>query len=128
MKRLQDMAKHNICHVEWIVADFEKARAFYTGLFGWEFEAWSENYHVFTADDGFTIALDKSEKANSGNSPRVYVEVESIESILNKTQELGGRIVTQKSEIPNIGWYALILDPEGNTVGLYEALHKENKI
>jgi len=118
------MAINKICHIEWMVTDLEKARVFYTGLFGWKFAAWSDTYHVFSDDEGFTIALDASERVISGNSPRVYIEVESIDLILKKSEDLGGIITARRTEIPDIGWYAILLDPDGNSVGLYEALKK----
>jgi predicted enzyme related to lactoylglutathione lyase len=46
------MAKHAICHVEWSSTDLERTRAFLAGLFDWEFQAWGEDYLVFTPPEG----------------------------------------------------------------------------
>ena len=118
------MAKNSICHFEWVVADIEKAKRFYGGLFGWAFEAMDDNYTLFTPKEGLGGAFEKSDKVEPGNSPIIYIEVDEIEDYYEKTKELGGDVKIRKSEIPNHGWYAVLTDPDGNNVGLYQALPK----
>lgn len=118
------MAKNSICHFEWIVADIARAKRFYGGLFGWEFEAMDDNYLLFTTKDGLGGAFERGDKVEPGNSPIIYIEVDEIEDYYEKTKELGGDVKIQKREIPNHGWYAILTDPDGNNVGLYQALPK----
>ncbi|MDQ3880338.1 MAG: VOC family protein, partial [Chloroflexota bacterium] len=49
-----------------------------------------------------------------------YVEVESIDDALRNTPQLGGRVLTPKSEVQGQGWYAIVADSEGNEIGLWE--------
>ena len=44
----------------------------------------------------------------------LYVEVDEIEDYLRRTKALGGVVATAKTEIPSLGWYALIKDPDGS--------------
>ncbi|MBV9707198.1 MAG: VOC family protein, partial [Chloroflexi bacterium] len=38
---------------------------------------------------------------------------------LAKVEELGGKTVRSKTEIPNTGWFAIFTDPTGNTIALF---------
>jgi predicted enzyme related to lactoylglutathione lyase len=51
---------------------------------------------------------------------RSYVEVDSIDDVLAKAREFGGRVVVEKEPISDTSWYAALEDTEGNQVGLYE--------
>ncbi len=52
----------------------------------------------------------------------VYWEVDDIRATCQKTTELGGRIVMQPTElVDGAGTVALIGDPGGNTLGLYQS-------
>jgi predicted enzyme related to lactoylglutathione lyase len=51
---------------------------------------------------------------------RSYVEVDSIDDILARAEELGGKVVTAKSPISETSWWAVFQDSEGNELGLYE--------
>ncbi len=118
------MAKNSICHFEWVVADIARAKGFYGGLCGWEFEAMDDNYTLFTPKEGLGGAFERSDKFEPGNSPIIYIEVDKIEDYCEKAKELGGDVKIPKNEIPNYGWYAVLTDPDGNNVGLYQALPK----
>ncbi len=113
---------HTICHIEWCSTDLERTRAFFSALFDWEFKAWGENYLLFTPPGGVGGGIMKVDKVNAGDSPLVHVEVDEIEPYLEKVGKLGGKIATPKTEIPTVGWFAVICDPDGNFIGLYKEL------
>ena len=56
--------------------------------------------------------------------PLNYISVESVEEYSKKVEALGGKILVQKMEISGIGWWALALDPEGNSFGILEYMKK----
>ena len=47
--------------------------------------------------------------------------VDSIEDALAAAERTGGTIKEPKTEIPGMGWFAVVTDPEGNEVGLYQS-------
>jgi predicted enzyme related to lactoylglutathione lyase len=53
--------------------------------------------------------------------PVNYILVESVEEYAAKAESLGATVQMGKTEIPNIGWFALLKDPQGNPLGLFEA-------
>ena len=118
------MAKHCVCHIEWSSTDLERTKQFLSGLFDWEFTAWGEEFLLFNPPEGPGGGITKTEKAEPGRSPLLYIEVEDIEPYLEKAGELGGGVDMPKTEIPNIGFYAHVMDHDGNVIGLFQEPEK----
>lgn len=117
------MTVPRVSHVEWYVTDLARAEAFLSGLFGWRFEPYSRHYRLHTpAEGGVCVGLMEVEKVRPCRSTLVHVQVDDIESYLQRALQFGGRIDTPKTVIPHYGWYAHVLDPDGNVVGLFQAL------
>lgn len=49
-----------------------------------------------------------------------FVIVDNIDAILAKVESLGGKITLPKTEITGVGLNAMILDSEGNVIGLLQ--------
>lgn len=114
------MRRHTICHVEWASTDLQRSEAFFGGLFNWLFEPFGEDYVLFHSPGGIDGGLMKAEEVKPGRSPTVYVRVEEIEPYLEQAEALGGSVKVPKTEIPTVGWYAHLGDPDGNIVGLFQ--------
>jgi predicted enzyme related to lactoylglutathione lyase len=113
------MAKHTFCHVEWSSTDLERTKNFLNGLFEWKFEPFGDNYLMFSTPEGPGGGIMKSDEVRPTTTPTVYVEVEEIEPYLEKAKNLGGGVAVPKTEIPTVGWFAHIKDPDGNVVGVF---------
>ena len=59
-------------------------------------------------------------KMDPNQRPLNYVLVESVDDFSKKLVQLSGKIVMPKMEIPNMGWFAVALDQEGNGFGIFE--------
>jgi len=116
------MAKHGICHVEWSATDLARAKVFFSELFSWKFEDWGEGYTLFRpmTAEGVGGGIAKVEKVSPAGSPVVYVQVDEIEPYLGRAKEVGGGIAVPKTEIPTVGWFAHLKDPDGNLVGVFQ--------
>ena len=44
-----------------------------------------------------------------------------LDDLSKMIQDLGGKIIIPKTPIPNMGAFAVGLDPEGNHVGIFES-------
>jgi predicted enzyme related to lactoylglutathione lyase len=119
------LAKNIIDYVEWYVTDLNRAKRFYGDLFDWRFEKYSEEYLIFHPKEGISGGIMKTKEVKAGQSPVVYVAVDEIEPYLKKVEKLGGGVAVPKTEIPNSGWFAWITDPDGNIVGIFEALERK---
>ena len=49
-----------------------------------------------------------------------YVSVESVDGAVEKAKRLGGTIMKEPTDIPNIGRFAIILDPQGAAVAPFK--------
>jgi predicted enzyme related to lactoylglutathione lyase len=115
--------KNAFCHVEIPVSDLEKATAFYGGLFDWKVEAIPEMHYV-SFDTGAPPGggFRKAESAEEGlGVPLNYILVDDVEATLEKAKELGaGKVVVGKTPVPDMGWFAVFLDPDGNPVAIWQ--------
>lgn len=115
------MAHGDITHIDIPVADTDAASAFYSGLFGWQIAEVPgyEEYPMWQAPNrisGGGLAL----RGEGFTHPRSYVEVDSIDDVLTQATVSGGSVVMEKSPISQTSWYAVLADPDGNHIGLYE--------
>lgn len=116
------MAHGQITHIEFPADDTERARRFYSELFGWQFREMGERsgyflFNVGTAEVGGAIGR---RGENTGQRLQAYVEVDSIDDILARVAGLGGAVREGRTDIPGQGWYAVVSDSEGNEIGLFE--------
>lgn len=124
-----------IIHFEIPANNPEKLSAFYKDLFGWKFEKMSMgeqgDYWMIETRAGTAQDMEAAQKRAGVNGgmmkkmdqnqhPVNYVSVESVDDFAKKIQSLGGKIVVPKTPIPNMGAFALALDPEGNPFGIFE--------
>ena len=112
---------NGICHIEIPSRDYEKARKFYGGLFGWEFNVMGEmDYMTFKPPAGPGGGFDKTLEIASKPNVALYVEVDNLEATIKKAESLGGKCTKGKTQIsPEYGYYANITDLEGNQIGIW---------
>jgi hypothetical protein len=117
------MSKHNIVHVEIPSHDLQASGRFYAELFGWRVTPIPEmNYATWeagAAPGGGFNPLGESVKAGE---VLIYVDSEDIDADLKRAEQLGGKVVQPKMEIPKIGWFGVFRDPTGNTIALYTSM------
>ena len=121
---------HTIIHFEIPAANPEKLKQFYTGVFGWKIEKYPGPMeywmiHTVPTDDkgmlqrpGVNGGMLKKESPEQ--KPVNYIAVEDIDESIGKVKKLGGKIVTPKQEVPNVGRIATAEDPEGNPIALIQ--------
>jgi len=114
------MATPLISHIEIPSTNLDKTKDFYNKLLSWDFKAFGNGYLLFNNHRGIMVGLRKVEAIAKGDNTVFHVNVENIEDILKKCVELGGSTKRGKTVIPAMGWYALIYDTDGNTIGLFQ--------
>ncbi len=115
------MSKHPIVHIEFSTQDRTQAANFYGNIFGWETQDMPEmNYTSFSSGEGSPGGgLNPVTEDYPAGTVVVYIQTDDINGTLAKIEAQGGQVVMPKSEIPNMGWFALFKDPTGNLLGLY---------
>ena len=109
-------------HIEIPYDDEERAKRFYSGVFGWQFSQMEgfEGYDLYRAGPGDLGGGLGKRGESAGNETRNYILVDSVDDAVAKIEELGGTITTPKSEITGMGWFAAGTDSEGNPLAVYE--------
>jgi predicted enzyme related to lactoylglutathione lyase len=113
-------------HIEIPFDDEERAKRFYSGVFGWEFRSSQgfEGYPLYTAGPGGLGGGMGKRGQMAGQTIRNYIAVDDIDAAIEKVKELGGTIDEPgKQEIPGMGWFAAGTDSEGNTLALYKGMN-----
>jgi predicted enzyme related to lactoylglutathione lyase len=114
------MSKHPIIHIEFSAQDRESAAQFYNEVFGWKTSQMPEmNYASFEAEGGPGGGFNPVTEQYPAGTVVVYIATDDIEASLAKVESAGGKAVMPKTEIPEVGWVAMFVDPTGNLVGLY---------
>lgn len=125
---------NRVVHFEIYADDVERAKKFYTDVFGWTYQTWefggSAYYGVLTAPEG-----SKEPGINGGLLKRIgpppvdgiavigyacTVQVENIDETITKIESSGGTLALAKQAIPGMAWQAYYKDTEGNIFGIHQ--------
>jgi uncharacterized protein len=110
------------------VANMKRAQKFLKGVFGWKFEQWDDYAHVKTVEMDKNWMPKEKGAVNGGmfireakkEVPEIMITVDSIDKTLEKVKKEKGRIMTPKTEAGEWGWWAEVMDTEGNIFELWE--------
>ena len=123
---MSTMSKRNVVHVEIPAADVPAASKFYEELLGWKMQHAAEfDYTMWSDGSGYGGGFNKVDDHNPVGQVMVYIDSDDIEADLKKVEELGGTVVTPKTEIPGTGWFGQFRDPTGNVLALYTSMNPE---
>jgi uncharacterized protein len=117
------MAHGDITHIDIPVSDLKRSGAFYSTLFGWEIAAYPgfEDYPMWRAPNQISGG-GLAPRSEGFTQPRSYVEVDSIDDTLKLAEAHGATVAMAKQPISETSWWAVIADPDGNHIGLYEGV------
>ena len=113
-------------HVELNSTDPAKAKNFYSSLFNWKLEDMPMPEGTYTLIDvggGTGGGMMKQMMPGATSAWMPYVDVEDLDGALKKAKSLGATVLKDKTEVPNMGWFGIINDPTGATIGLWKAKH-----
>ncbi len=111
---------------EIYVDEMNRAKAFYESVFGVQLtrlanpdiDMWAFPMHA--QGGGATGALVRMPGFPAGaNSTIVYFNTEECGSAAAKAVQAGGRVQKAKTSIGQYGFFALVIDTEGNIIGLH---------
>ena len=111
---------------ELLTTDVEGAKKFYSELFGWTMEPVTN-----AANEGMQYNLVKVDGTEIGGIMAVpphaqgmppcwgtYVTVDDVDAAAAKVRELGGDIVVPLTDIPEVGRFCVIKDPQGAVISM----------
>jgi predicted enzyme related to lactoylglutathione lyase len=114
---------HNFCWDELSTTDVDKAIAFYTQAFGWGVERVDmgpSGIYSLLKRTGITDETGRVKDAGGVmKSPApmsywgTYVAVEKCDATVDKATKMGSKIFMKPTDIPNVGRFAALADPQG---------------
>lgn len=110
-----------IVHWELIVGDLDKAKEFYTNVFGWSVEglpAFPDYPMVDTGKEPGGAMMAKPESAPSCTL-NVYFGVDSVEQTLARAVTAGGTLLVPETPIEGMGEWGMFADPDGIPIGVF---------
>lgn len=118
-----------VYYFEISVNDLERAIAFYSEVFGCEFNRVDvdgnqmANFPSLEGRPGASGVLAKGNSYIPGQQGvRVYFDTDSIDETLSKVSATGGKVLYPKTSIGELGWVAEFEDSEGNCIALSQPL------
>jgi predicted enzyme related to lactoylglutathione lyase len=107
-----------------VTPDSKDAAAFYSEVTRWNVQPWEHDesdYTLFALDDQPLGGAGASRAAGS-RAPHwmPYVHVYDVDACLRQVPKLGGRVQRGPVEVPNVGAWAVIADPQGAEIGMFE--------
>lgn len=127
-----ELKKHGVFSWnELMTTDVAAAKAFYKDLLGWTLQDINPNgmdYTIAKAGSRETGGIMGMPEGSNGMPPSwgSYVSVDNVDSIVSKVKKLGGKICVDPRDIPDVGRFAVIQDPQGAMLSLitYSENHK----
>jgi predicted enzyme related to lactoylglutathione lyase len=125
----EEIMANPFVHVELNTSDLEKAKEFYSKLFQWQLE---DLPNTAVPDGSYTI-VKVGEGTGGGIMKQVpggpsgwlaYVGVDDIHAATQKAKSLGGQVMKEVTEVPDMGWLSFIRDPTGAVLGLWQSKMK----
>jgi uncharacterized protein len=112
------------CWVDLVSVDQDASKAFYTALFGWDYQDFP------TGDGAFYSVAQLEGKAVAAIVPlpdpsvpphwNCYVSVENADAAAARAQELGATVVQPAGDVGDSGRLAVIQDPQGALLSVWE--------
>lgn len=116
-------APGSFCWDELMAPDTEKAKAFYTHVFGWTTEAMDMGpAGTYTLWKRGTESAGGMMKWTHGPSAfwMPYIAVASADATAERAVKLGGKVGSPPADIPNVGRFAVLVDPTGGHFGVLQ--------
>ncbi len=113
---------------ELLTSDPDAARRFYGAIVGWGTRAWEgdASYVMWTNNDeplGAVMAL-PAEVKQAGIPPHwlAYVGTPDVDATAKQAKTLGGKVLKAPVDIPTVGRFAVLADPQGAVFAAFTPL------
>ena len=114
-------------HSELATTNVAKAKAFYAKLFDWKLkdipnEASGGAYTMIDAGKGPGTGggMMRQMIPDAGSAWMPYVLVKDIDAATKKAKKLRAKVCKDVTEVGDMGWLSIIIDPTGAMIGLWE--------
>lgn len=117
----------SMCWNELLTTNVDAAGKFYANTVGWKTEGMDLGpmgvYTIFSRDGSKETQVAGMMAHPMKGAPSAwlpYFATTDVDAGAKKTTELGGKVITDPVDIPNIGRFALVQDPQGAVFALFK--------
>lgn len=115
---------------ELVTNDIAGAKAFYSELLGWKLNDMKTDlgsYTMASAGETEVAGIMDIPKEAEGMPPTwgAYVTVDDVKAMQANVEKLGGKIISPPQDIPDIGCFMVIQDPQGAVLMLITYVEKK---
>ena len=113
------------CWIDLMSADAQQAAKFYTALFGWTAEVSDDpqygGYTIMSKGDATVAGLGQApEGAPFANVWTTYLQTDDVDKTSTAATEAGGQVMMPAMKVGDQGAMAVLADPSGAAVGLWQ--------
>ncbi len=114
-----------VVHFDMVADDIERAKAFYGEVFGWKFrkyEGGEQEYWLITTGEAPEPGIDGGLSKRTPQNPALVnnIGVKSVDESSEDIKRNGGKVLVPKAPIPGVGYFAVCVDTESNTFGIFQ--------
>jgi predicted enzyme related to lactoylglutathione lyase len=104
-----------------MTSDPKAAPAFYSAVAGWGTQVWDGPMQYTMWTNGEKPLGGVTEVSEAGTPPHWlgYISTPSLENTLKEAESLGARVFVPPTDIPNVGRFAILADPQGAVFAIY---------
>jgi uncharacterized protein len=110
----------SIVHFEIPADDLQRAKTFYTKLFGWKIEGVKGMDMEYMMVDTYGQGGGMMKRMHPDQQITDYIGVPSVDEYSAKVEKLGGKIIVPKKAVPSMGYFVICMDTENNAFGIWE--------
>ena len=125
-----DCMKHGaFSWFELMTTDVEGAKEFYSELFGWKYEvdtSTGTRYSMAKVNGKPVAGIMGQPDECKGMPPSwdIYITTDDVDATAAKAAELGGKVLRDPADIPGVGRFCVIQDPQGAVIMAFTYITK----
>jgi predicted enzyme related to lactoylglutathione lyase len=111
---------------EDLAKDQDQAIDFYTDVVGWKAQPFGEGqgYVMWVGEQGPLGGVmklpDEAAKMGMPSHWMAHVQVENVDTTATLAKKLGGKVLKEPEDIPTVGRFAVIADPQGASLSIFK--------
>jgi predicted enzyme related to lactoylglutathione lyase len=108
-------------HIELHTKDVDKSKKFYANMFDWKMEEIAGmDYTIINVGEGTGGGIMKNPMPGDPDNWLPCILVNDVTASTKKAASLGATVAHDVTEVPDMGWFSVIIDPTGAAFGLWQ--------
>ena len=123
---ISDSGTKNSGHVVWhdlITPNLAQSQAFYSSVFGWQFQAINDSYTLASLDGKLIAGMAELDNKQNASHWLSLISSKDIAAVSEKTIKAGGKVLVSSTEIKGRGTIAVLEDPQGAVFSLINTVN-----